>query len=122
MIKEFKIVIDVEPDDFCESDLEEALKDGLENVGNYDLNSIKTALFLGNPIVFGIQLFEAFEKVGNDGKVMMPEGRSLGGHAMVIVGVNSTHFIVANSWGENWGDKGFCYIFPVWCSALYIGH
>jgi len=32
-----------------------------------------------------------------------------GGHAVCIVGYNSQGFIVRNSWGENWGDKGFAY-------------
>jgi hypothetical protein len=32
-----------------------------------------------------------------------------GGHAVAIVGYNSDGFIVRNSWGDNWGDKGFAY-------------
>jgi C1A family cysteine protease len=29
---------------------------------------------------------------------------------MTIVGWTETHWIVLNSWGKNYGDKGFCYI------------
>ena len=35
----------------------------------------------------------------------------IGGHAVAIVGYNLTkhHFILRNSWGSSWGDKGYCY-------------
>jgi C1A family cysteine protease len=29
---------------------------------------------------------------------------------MLIVGYTGNFFIVKNSLGENWGDKGYCYI------------
>jgi len=32
-----------------------------------------------------------------------------GGHAVALVGYTSTAFIVRNSWGKKWGDKGFAY-------------
>ena len=32
-----------------------------------------------------------------------------GGHAVALVGYDKNHFIVRNSWGESWGDKGFGY-------------
>jgi len=32
-----------------------------------------------------------------------------GGHAVAIVGYTPDHFIVRNSWGTKWGDKGFAY-------------
>ena len=32
-----------------------------------------------------------------------------GGHAVSLVGYTATGFIVRNSWGESWGDKGFGY-------------
>ena len=30
-----------------------------------------------------------------------------GGHAVSIVGYTPDHFIVRNSWGTSWGDRGF---------------
>jgi hypothetical protein len=35
----------------------------------------------------------------------------MGGHAMTVVGYDddNKYFIIRNSWGENWGDKGYCY-------------
>lgn len=32
-----------------------------------------------------------------------------GGHAMTVVGYNNEGFILRNSWGIKWGDKGYCY-------------
>jgi C1A family cysteine protease len=36
----------------------------------------------------------------------------LGGHAVLLVGYNKTNstFIVRNSWGTNWGDRGYFYM------------
>ena len=32
-----------------------------------------------------------------------------GGHAVALVGYTPDRFIVRNSWGTGWGDKGFGY-------------
>lgn len=39
----------------------------------------------------------------------------VGGHAITIVGYTADRFIIRNSWGTEWGDKGFAY-----ASAAYI--
>jgi C1A family cysteine protease len=36
-------------------------------------------------------------------------GTKFGGHAVCLVGFTAKHFIVRNSWGVGWGDKGFAY-------------
>lgn len=82
-----------------------------------DLNAWKTALTEGNPIIFGVKLFGTFDKHKKPGLVPAPSpaeaGReSHGGHAMLCVGYSDPDqvFIVRNSWGPDWGDKGYCYI------------
>jgi hypothetical protein len=35
--------------------------------------------------------------------------KTRGGHAVALVGYTSDRFIVRNSWGKTWGDKGFGY-------------
>lgn len=40
-----------------------------------------------------------------------PGEKQDGGHAMSVVGYIKEGFIIRNSWGEDWGDKGYC-IFP----------
>jgi C1A family cysteine protease len=36
-------------------------------------------------------------------------GTVRGGHAVALVGYTSDRFIVRNSWGTSWGDKGSGY-------------
>ncbi len=54
----------------------------------------------------------AFADIGRDGMVNAaeaPSGRH-GRHAMLIVGYTGNFYILKNSWGEGWGDKGYCYV------------
>jgi Papain family cysteine protease len=45
-----------------------------------------------------------------DGKLDEYDLSSLsGGHAVSIVGYTKDRLIIRNSWGEEWGDKGFAY-------------
>lgn len=80
-----------------------------------DLIQMKQCLFLGLPFVFGVDLYTSWDLIGSDGMVPMPgtEEKIIGGHAMLCVGYNDEKkvFIVRNSWGIQWGDKGYCY-FP----------
>jgi hypothetical protein len=82
-----------------------------------ELEAWKGALAAGHPIIFGMKLFDSFDKQKKAGLVPMPteaEGgrQSHGGHAMLCVGYSDPDevFIVRNSWGPGWGDKGYCYI------------
>lgn len=45
------------------------------------------------------------------------EGR--GGHAACLVGYTSTHFIVRNSWGRQWGDGGFAYASDAYAASAF---
>jgi C1A family cysteine protease len=76
-----------------------------------------TCLADGFPFIFGIVVFESFESadVAKTGIVPVPNPvteNQLGGHAMLVVGYDqgTQRFIVRNSWGADWGDKGFCQI------------
>lgn len=42
-----------------------------------------------------------------------------GGHAVSLVGYTSEHFIVRNSWGTGWGDKGFGYASNAYAQAAF---
>ncbi len=67
-------------------------------------------------IIFGIQIYDYWFHVKNDGKIRMPysNDKPIKPHTLVICGFNKIknrkYFIVQNSWGRNWGDNGFCYI------------
>jgi C1A family cysteine protease len=85
-------------------------------VDNSQLNQMKQAMAQGYPVMFGMSVYESFESrsVFQSGMVPMPNKseRLMGGHAMCCVGYDDSmgHFIVRNSWGAQWGDKGYCYI------------
>jgi len=70
----------------------------------------------GFPFVFGIAIYESFESdaVAKTGVVPMPKAgeKSLGGHAIMCVGYQNAkkRFIIRNSWGPGWGDKGYFYL------------
>jgi C1A family cysteine protease len=80
----------------------------------FDLNQMKQCLIDGFPFIFGILLYTSFDNIGSDGLVPVPNKNEslLGGHCMTCVGYDDglQRFIVRNSWGTNWGDKGYCYI------------
>lgn len=81
-----------------------------------DIDQLKECLKSGFPFVFGFSVYESFEKgdVDNAGIMEIPSENEkvLGGHAVMSVGYNDSNktFIVMNSWGENWGDKGYFYM------------
>lgn len=78
--------------------------------------AMKECLAEGYPIVFGCKLTKPFFSAPG-GKILTPDpsdpqSAEHGRHAMLIVGYseNEKNFIVRNSWGERWGDKGYCYM------------
>jgi C1A family cysteine protease len=79
-----------------------------------ELTELKFSLSKGIPFIFGIMVPKSFYLTPASGVVTMPspDEARLGGHALLAVGFDDEkqHFIVRNSWGEEFGDKGYCYI------------
>ena len=81
-----------------------------------DLDHVKHSLAAGFPVIMGITVYGSFEsdKVAKTGKVPMPKPNEeyLGGHAVLAVGYDDKKkvLIVRNSWGADWGDKGYFYL------------
>lgn len=44
---------------------------------------------------------------------------ALGGHAVAIVGYTPGRFVVRNSWGTGWGDRGFAYASLAYAQAAF---
>ena len=70
----------------------------------------------GEPIVFGISVFQSFEteQVAKTGIVPMPHPgeKDLGGHCIVMVGYDDARQSIEcrNSWGPDWGDHGYFWL------------
>ncbi|MBA6232545.1 C1 family peptidase [Colwellia sp. MB3u-28] len=78
------------------------------------LIDFKLSLSKGFPVIFGMMVPRSFYLTPANGVFTLPppDEIRLGGHALLAVGYddNKQHFIVRNSWGEEFGDKGYCYI------------
>ncbi|HLP88648.1 MAG TPA: C1 family peptidase [Nostocaceae cyanobacterium] len=96
---------------------EEASQFLIDEAERVDVNlyAMRHCLAEGYPFAFGMLIFESFMNPGKKGIISMPkpnQEKSMGGHAMLCVGYSDTDkvFVVRNSWGKEWGDKGYCYI------------
>lgn len=81
------------------------------SVDNTDLDEVRSALANGHPVVFGFNVYKSFESVGPTGEYV-PAGRYVGGHCVVAVGYDDRAqvAIVRNSWGTDWGAKGYFFM------------
>ncbi len=74
---------------------------------------MRSCLAEGFPFVFGFTVYEAFESatVAKSGVLNMPgpKEKVMGGHAVMGVGYDNAarRFIIRNSWGTDWGQKGY---------------
>jgi len=82
-----------------------------------NISSIKNCLVSGNPILAGILIYDSFysNNVNKYGLIPIPNTTSetiLGGHAILLVGYDDKSQTIKfqNSWGINWGNKGYGFI------------
>ena len=105
----------VKPHDSCYTTALQHRALEVKNIKN-DMISMKQALDNGYPFVVGIMLFDSFQSYHTaiTGIVSLPkQGETfLGGHAVSCVGYddNQQMWIMRNSWGTGWGDKGYFYL------------
>jgi len=73
------------------------------------VDAMKKALFADGPCYIAFPVFNA-----NKQQFWLPDyprQSHVGGHAVTVVGYTTDSFIIRNSWGIRWGDRGHCY-FP----------
>lgn len=123
----------VQPAPQCYADGLKTLAVQYSKVANEIIPSVmKLCLAQGDPFIFGFTVYESFEsaQVAATGIVPMPANYSkgnsteqvVGGHAVMCVGYDNANewFICRNSWGENWGDKGYFYIPYKYLTDTYL--
>lgn len=78
------------------------------------IEDIKTAILTTGAVILTVDVFSSFYEDGANGGIIrnFKVGEQYyGSHAMAIIGWNrKNEWIVANSWGNTWGDNGLCYI------------
>lgn len=77
------------------------------------LQQMRECLAEGYPFVFGFSVYEAFEseEVAKTGTLNLPQRgeKQVGGHAVMAVGYDDgdQRALIRNSWGTDWGMKGY---------------
>ncbi|MBF2053203.1 MAG: hypothetical protein IGS03_07020 [Candidatus Sericytochromatia bacterium] len=77
-----------------------------------DPEELKAQLHAGYPVMVGTLIDEGLWQLKKQQRWHRPQGKSLGGHALVLVGYDDRQqaFKVMNSWGPDWADGGFGWI------------
>jgi C1A family cysteine protease len=80
--------------------------------GHATMEARKKALASSGPLLAGMAVYNDFFAYSS-GIYVKTAGSSLGGyHCITVVGYDDTQqcWILKNSWGQNWGEGGFCRI------------
>ena len=81
---------------------------------NVKVQAVKKSLSEKKPVVIGMLIPPSFDMASNCWNPTEQPSSNLGGHAMCVVGYDDAQyggaFEIQNSWGENWGNKGYIWI------------
>jgi len=97
----------------CYKDAQKLTAVAYQRLVSTNLNQLKGCLASGYPFVFGFTVYDSFEgpDVAKTGQLNLPgpKEKVVGGHAVMAVGYDDStqRFTVRNSWGKDWGVKGY---------------
>lgn len=73
------------------------------------IDGLKRALYTNGPCYISFPVYNHTTRLWKQHKNCFDVGeKQLGGHAMTVVGYNRKGFIIRNSWGMFWDNKGYC--------------
>ena len=80
-----------------------------------NIESLKACLTNGVPFIFGFSVFENFEELNEENMTLQipkKEEEYIGGQCVLCVGFDEVKkiFIIRNSFGVEWGNKGYFYM------------
>ncbi|NDY92103.1 C1 family peptidase [Ideonella livida] len=90
------------------------------NLGR-DLGNWRAWLAHNGPILTRLDVDPAWnDATRTQGKLRQYDAAQAGGgHCVLIVGYTRSHFIVRNSWGTEWGDRGYAYASDAYAAAAF---
>ncbi len=101
----------------CKANAKKYRIDFWRRVNVRDIKEVKAQINAGYPVLIGAAIDQGFVEGGynstwGDYIWKYSRGYSKGGHAMLVVGYDNQKnaFKIINSWGEKWGNNGYCYI------------
>lgn len=71
----------------------------------YDEKEIKYSLYTNGPVACALYWPDGVT-VNTDGILNFPEEKTKDGHCILIYGWNDKGWLIQNSWGNSWGNKG----------------
>lgn len=82
----------------------------------FNVEQVADAVLANGPVVIGVPWYEGMYEAPNG--VLKVRGSLVGGHCLLVVGYRvkdyrlggEDGFVLQNSWGESWGDKGLAII------------
>jgi C1A family cysteine protease len=89
----------------------------------HDLDAWKHWLAESGPILVALLVDSSWDNAAlNGGEIDTFKPSTVrGGHAVAVVGYRADgRFIVRNSWGTSWGDRGFGYVSPEYVQASFF--
>jgi len=90
------------------------------NLGR-DLKAWRTWLANQGPILTRLDVDRTWDEADKTKGVLktFQPSTTRGGHAVCLVGYTPDYFIVRNSWGDKWGDKGFAYAYDEYAAQAF---